>query len=335
MTRQVETATIVGTIINPGNATIIVTALGLTGSPKTFSVAVLAADVAATVAQKSRWVLGVDADIQAFFTVSGTGANIVLTARVDAPNDATMNISSDNGSCTGLTTEATSVHTLAGAASITNGYAAHDEFLSYMSPTDLSADTNDDPVVDMLIESSSRLIDDITRRTFYARTETHLYDAPIMRGFSPVSMQSIYTNIMFSRYAGIMMFDDDLLAITTLTNGDGSTIPSTGYVLYPANQVPKYGLQLKDTSGLSWLPDGTGSFMQCIPLLGTWGYSSTTPSDIHYACLDISVSVYKKRFGKSANQVATVTAAGIVLTPKDIPDTTARILGRYARAGFA
>lgn len=113
-TAQVETATAAGTITGSGNATVIVTADGMTGSPKTFDVAVANNDTAAQWAAKVRAVLGADADVLALFTVGGSSATIVLTRKTPAANDATLNISLDNGTCTGITTAASSANTTAG-----------------------------------------------------------------------------------------------------------------------------------------------------------------------------------------------------------------------------
>jgi len=115
-TQQVNTATIVGTITGSGNATITVTAAGMTGSPHAVSVAVTNGDTASVVAGKCRTALAADADVSSFFAVGGTGATIVLTALLPAANDGTMNIASANGTCTGLTTEASSTATTAGVA---------------------------------------------------------------------------------------------------------------------------------------------------------------------------------------------------------------------------
>lgn len=115
-TSQIETATVVGTITGSGNAKVIVTAVGMTGTPKTISVAVLITDTASIVAGKIRTALAADVDVSAFFTVSGSGANVVLTALVGGANDATMNINIDNDTCTGLTPAPTSTNTQAGAA---------------------------------------------------------------------------------------------------------------------------------------------------------------------------------------------------------------------------
>jgi hypothetical protein len=124
---QVETATAAGTITASGNATVVVTAAGMTGSPKTISVAVLNGDTAAVWAGKVRTALAADSAVSALFTVSGTSTAIVLTRKptatyavgsvsvpLYAANDSTLNISLDNGTCTGITTAASSANTTSG-----------------------------------------------------------------------------------------------------------------------------------------------------------------------------------------------------------------------------
>lgn len=115
-TAQVETATAVGTITGDGDATVIVTAAGMTGTPKAISVAVLSGDLAADWAAKVRAALAADSAVAALFTVGGTGASIVLTRKTPAANDTSLNISLDNGTCTGITTAGTSANTIAGVA---------------------------------------------------------------------------------------------------------------------------------------------------------------------------------------------------------------------------
>ncbi len=124
---QVETATAAGTITASGNATVIVTAAGMTGTPKTISVAVLNGDTAAVWAGKVRTALAADTAVAALFDVGGTTTAIRLTRKATATytvgtvsvplyaaNDATLNISLDNGTCTGITTAATSANTTSG-----------------------------------------------------------------------------------------------------------------------------------------------------------------------------------------------------------------------------
>jgi hypothetical protein len=112
--RQVETATVVGTITGSGNATVVTTASGMTGSPITTSVAVLNGDSATAVATKIRTALNLVANITAKFDVGGSGVQVVLTRLIAAANDATLNISIDNDTCSGLTTAATSADTITG-----------------------------------------------------------------------------------------------------------------------------------------------------------------------------------------------------------------------------
>ena len=114
--KQVEIATVVGTVTGAGNATVVVTCTGMTGSPKTISVAVVESDDAAAVAGKIRTALGADAAVIALFDVGGEGTHITLTRKIIAANIANLNISIDNGTCTGLTTAATSEDTVAGVA---------------------------------------------------------------------------------------------------------------------------------------------------------------------------------------------------------------------------
>jgi hypothetical protein len=127
---QIETATAAGTITLAGNAEVIVTASGMTGTPKTILVPVALNDTAATWAGKVRAALAADAAVSALFTVGGTTTAISLTRKPLATytvgaasvptypaNDTTLNISLDNGTCTGITTAASSANSTAGVLS--------------------------------------------------------------------------------------------------------------------------------------------------------------------------------------------------------------------------
>lgn len=127
---QVETATAAGTISASGNATVTVTAAGMTGSPKAISVAVVAADTATVWAGKVRTALAADAAVSALFSVSGATTSIILTRKPTSshtvPNGTLnlyaadipgLNIALANGTCTGITNAGTSTNTLAGVIS--------------------------------------------------------------------------------------------------------------------------------------------------------------------------------------------------------------------------
>lgn len=115
-TRQVETAIVVGTITTAGNAKLTVKATEMSNSPKDVIFAVALDDTASEVATKARTALDADADVSAFFEAAGgAGANIVLTKTEAAINDVSLNIAIDNDTCAGLTPDATSNNTTAGA----------------------------------------------------------------------------------------------------------------------------------------------------------------------------------------------------------------------------
>lgn len=116
-TQEVATATVAGSVTGSGNATITVTAAGLAGSPKAYSVAVLNGDSASVVAGKIQAVLAADSALTALYTVTNPGGaptTVVLTSVTPQANDTTLNVAIANGTCTGLTAAPTSTITTAG-----------------------------------------------------------------------------------------------------------------------------------------------------------------------------------------------------------------------------
>jgi hypothetical protein len=121
---QVETATVTGSCTGAGNATVIVTAANLLNSPVTYSVALTTGDNTATlVATKIRTALALDLNLVDEYIVGGSGANIALTSKLPQANDAALNISIANGTCTGLTAAPTSVNTTAGSIAGGSAYS--------------------------------------------------------------------------------------------------------------------------------------------------------------------------------------------------------------------
>lgn len=111
---------------------------------------------------------------------------------------------------------------------------------------------SDDALLLTLIRS---VCDDIARtawRSFAPRMETRYYDA--LRDTERMTL----------------LLDDDLLAVTTLTNGDGNTVASNDYVFEPRNAYPRYALTLKTSSGIYWTYDTDPE--NAISLAGVWGY---------------------------------------------------------------
>jgi len=195
---------------------------------------------------------------------------------------------------------------------ITNGYTTRQEVLDLIRAE--STDVLDDAVIDALITQASRWIDRHTGRTFYARTETRLYDIPDYDG------------------GRTLLLDDDLITVTTLTNGDLVVLTTADYFLLPRNVSPKYAIKLKDVSDKIWEVDSDSSAEGVISVAGTWGYAATCPADVEQACQLICVQMYRNRFGPNTTGAATLTAAGVVISPQDIPSSAIALLRAYVRS---
>lgn len=122
---QVETATVAGTVTGDGNATFTITSALVTGSPLAVSVAVLNGDTATVVAGKAAVTLNATVAVSTHFTATTNGADLILTAKKAAANDATLNIAFTNGTNTGLTPNATSANTTSGVKADYRGAPPH------------------------------------------------------------------------------------------------------------------------------------------------------------------------------------------------------------------
>lgn len=192
--------------------------------------------------------------------------------------------------------------------SIVNGYISLSDFKLYAEIT--STDANDDAALEDMIEAASRFIDRFTGRIFYAETATKLFDLP--------EGDTLYLET------------EDLLTVTTLTNGDGTTIASSNYWLLPHNTSPKYAIRLRASSGVSWDSATNGDVYACISIAGTWGYASSAPDNVKLACAMIANAYRQQRSGQGV-QAATVTPGGLVLQDVEIPRPALAILRDYRR----
>jgi hypothetical protein len=319
MTQQVETATVVGTIgpAGAGNATVIVTSAYMSNSPKTFNVAVANDDTASQVAEKIRVALVYSADVAAQFLVSGSGTEVKLTAHVSRANDSTLNISIANGTCSGLTSAPTSANTTAGDG-LTNSYATLAEYKAWIAVRGLSGavgtDVSDDDAIETLLEGASRYIDRQTGRRFYADANdvTRYYTATDAYCVKVHDLSAAPTTVAvdynFTRsYTTLATTTYDLLPDNAITDGFAynriELIPSTVTNLFPA-------------------------WRNAVQVVGKFGYPSI-PADIKEACLMIAQNTYATRSGQSASGRITVTAAGVVIRPEEVPSMAQKIMEYY------
>ncbi|MHC4617390.1 MAG: hypothetical protein ACYTEQ_06510 [Planctomycetota bacterium] len=175
--------------------------------------------------------------------------------------------------------------------------------------------TIDNDLIGDLITRASKRIDDYCRRTFVERTETRNFDAVL-----DVQGQRLWV-------------DDDLLAVDSITNGDGTSITSGQYVLEPANDSPKYAIKLLASSGQSWTY--TTDPEQAIAVTGDWGYEAgtTAPADIQHATIRLVAWYYQQR--EAPFETVAFPELGAVTVPQAIPPDIVAILNSYVRQQVA
>lgn len=144
---QIEASVAIGSITTAGNAEVIVTSLGMPGTPKTILVPVALSDTAAVWAGKVRAALAADADVASQWTVSGTTTAIVLTRKPSATftvPDGTLNlfranspanIALANGTCAGITAAPTSTETAGNISAGVKIYDASTDFEGVAIPS--------------------------------------------------------------------------------------------------------------------------------------------------------------------------------------------------------
>lgn len=188
-------------------------------------------------------------------------------------------------------------------------YTTTAQVKSLLKQTD--TDTVRDAVIAQFVSAASAYIENETHKVFVAGAASARYlDVPSDGG------RRIKTDTWFT-------------SITSIVNGDGTTIPPTEYYAWPRNTAQHNTIVLKGTSGYHWTGDSSGNTEGTIIATCVWAWSASAPSDIRTACETIVVSMWHNRYGESAEGAATITGAGVVITPKDIPASAQMIIDNY------
>jgi len=317
MAHQAETATIATGTTLAGNAKAVVTSAYMPNSPKTITVVVGAGITADAAAALFRATLALDGDVTTAFVVSGATDKIILTDHYDRANDTSLNIATDNDTCTGLTAAPTSANTTAGSG-LTHAYATLDEFKAFYTVRggSSSTDANDDTAIEDILEMSSRYIDQQTRRRFWYNTvdETRYY--------TPQDHEILFVDDLSAAPTSLRMDLDGERTYTT-------TMDSTDYDLEPSNAL----LNGQPYTWLELAPLAAETFptiRKGVQIIGKFGFPSV-PDEIKSACLGISLNVYQNRSGQSSAGNITVTASGVVIRPQDVPGWAQEIINKYKR----
>lgn len=190
--------------------------------------------------------------------------------------------------------------------------------MAYLSNTTLktyldipSGTTIDDTLLTTIIAAAQAAIDAYCRQTFEASADSTRYFDPTL----DVVGRTLY-------------LDYPLCAITSVTNGDSTTVSSSDYVKEPRNATTWNALMLKANAAVAWTYTDTPE--NAIAIVGRWAYSTSAPSDIVQACTRLSAWMYRQR--DNAFDLDRVVITGdSTFVPAELPQDVRRMLAPYRR----
>lgn len=122
----------------------------------------------------------------------------------------------------------------------------------------------------------------------------------------------------------------DLAELTSITNGDGTSISVNDVVLLPLNTVPTNMIRIKSASGKFWT--WSGSPEGAVQVAGKWSYSLDIPADVKAAALRWGAHLYRLRTGATSVPAdITISADGSAFASNRIPSDVAQLLRPYIR----
>lgn len=173
---------------------------------------------------------------------------------------------------------------------------------------------SEDGLLESLITNAEAHVKTQTGRQFEAASDTRYYDPT-----DPTVVGGPY-----------LYLDEDLVSVTTLTNGDSDVLTvTTEYILMPVNDGPPYDtVRLVTSGGIIWTYETDHE--TAISLLGSWGYQASVPADIKYAVQLLTAFYYRSRqAGPDADR--TIFADGTVIAPAQAPLIVAELIAPYRK----
>jgi hypothetical protein len=166
--------------------------------------------------------------------------------------------------------------------------------------------------MNLALTNASAIIDEQTHRHFEAATDsTRLHDA--------------LADVEKGRR---LWLKGDLAVLTSITNGDGSSIALNAVMTEPSYELPFFAITLKGSSGKSWTynndPEGA------IAVTGRWAYSVTAPDAIVQATLRLAEWFYRQP-SNALDLDRAVIVGNTTIAPSAIPADVFVILRPYMR----
>lgn len=201
--------------------------------------------------------------------------------------------------------------------------------MAYLSLSDFKTykgivGTADDALIAQLIARAQGYIENVTDRVFEAAADTTRY-------FDAWRDVNIHDETFHGRR--LLRLDRDLCQITSIVNGDGTTVSSSEYVTEPRNTTPWYAIRLKINSSIVWV--WTTSPENAISVTGRWAYSLTPPADVVQATAELTSYFYARR-GAELQQFdqPQVSPSGVTIFPAGLPQVVKDVASKYQKTGF-
>ena len=143
--------------------------------------------------------------------------------------------------------------------------------------------------------------------------------------FAATAQVTRYYDINTIVYKALFL-DAPLLSLTTLTNGDGTTISSDNYWLEPRNISPKWQITLKSGHSWNFATDGW------VSVAGVWGFSTDAPQPVIEATAMLA-GWFFKRWQAALQDNAASVELGEIVYGEAIPKQVIAVLQPYRLIG--
>lgn len=176
----------------------------------------------------------------------------------------------------------------------------------------------DDALLQDCIDRALTLIARLTKRTFLA---------PLSEAYPHTETTRTFDAIEDVEDDGVTLnFDQDLYALTTLTNGDA--VVETAYILKPKSGPPYDAVKLLASSGKVWTYDTDPEV--AIEIKGVWAWGPC-PADLMQAGIRLAAWIYRqKEVGPDLDRPI-IAPDGSVVMPQRLPADVLEIVSGYRR----
>jgi len=190
--------------------------------------------------------------------------------------------------------------------------------MAYVTATDLKLylhieEATDDVLLASLISRATAIIDSYCGFSFEASADTsRTFDA------------------MLDTDGWLLVLDRPLTSVTSITNGDATTVTASQYVTEPRNDAPFWGIRIRSDATIAW--EYGDYYEDAITVTGKWAYSTSAPADIQHATLRLAGFLYRQP--ENAGELdRTIIAGNATVLPAQLPADVRQILDPYKRVG--